>query len=149
VIGGQGRGAHRGPARPSRSRAGETSRASTPSRVQGEITGLTGVDDLYEAPLRPTPGRGGRTPGRCTERGAGERAYYLAYRMRAPLGQGRGMSNVVARSSDGVHFDTVAVVTKDRFGVESLERPALVHTPEGRWRLYLRAPSCPATHDTG
>jgi hypothetical protein len=41
------------------------------------------------------------------------------------------------------------VVTKDRFGVESLERPALVHTPEGRWRLYLRAPSCPATHDTG
>ena len=28
-------------------------------------------------------------------------------------------------------------MTKDRFGAESLERPALVHTPEGRWRLYV------------
>ncbi len=28
-------------------------------------------------------------------------------------------------------------MTKDRFGAESLERPALVRTPEGRWRLYV------------
>ena len=34
---------------------------------------------------------------------------------------------------------TVAEVTKDRFGAESLERPALVRTPEGRWRLYVSA----------
>jgi hypothetical protein len=26
---------------------------------------------------------------------------------------------------------------KDSFGAESLERPALVHTPDGRWRLYV------------
>jgi hypothetical protein len=39
--------------------------------------------------------------------------YYLAYRMRAPLGRGRGMANVVARSSDGVRFTPVAEVTKD------------------------------------
>lgn len=64
-------------------------------------------------------------------------AWYLAYRMRAPLGQGRGMANVVARSTDGVRFAPVAEVTKDRFGAESLERPALVRTPEGRWRLYV------------
>ena len=63
--------------------------------------------------------------------------YHLAYRVRAPLGQGRGMANVVARSTDGVRFEPVAEVTKDRFGAESLERPALVHTPEGRWRLYV------------
>jgi hypothetical protein len=31
----------------------------------------------------------------------------------------------------------VAEVTKDRFGAESLERPALVRTTEGRWRLYV------------
>src|SRR5919206_3069383 len=55
--------------------------------------------------------------------------YHLAYRLRAPLGHGRGMANVVARSADGVRFTTVATVTKDRFGAESLERPALVRTP--------------------
>jgi hypothetical protein len=64
-------------------------------------------------------------------------AVYLAYRLRLPIGEGRGISNVVARSADGVHFTTVAEVTKDRFEAESLERPALVRTPEGRWRLYV------------
>ena len=70
--------------------------------------------------------------------------YHLAYRVRAPLGHGRGLATVVARSVDGVRFEPVAEVTKDRFGAESLERPALVHTPEGKWRLYV---SC-ATPDS-
>jgi hypothetical protein len=64
---------------------------------------------------------------------------YLAYRLRLPIGAGRGISNVVARSSDGVSFTVVAGVSKDLFGAESLERPALVRTPEGRWRLYVSA----------
>ncbi len=64
---------------------------------------------------------------------------YLAYRVRLPIGAGRGIANVVARSSDGVTFTTVAEITKDRFGAESLERPALVRTPQGRWRLYVSA----------
>lgn len=63
--------------------------------------------------------------------------YYLAYRVRAPLGQGRGLATVIARSHDGVHFETVTEITKDRFGAESLERPALVRTTGGRWRLYV------------
>jgi len=63
--------------------------------------------------------------------------YWLAFRLRAPVGHGRGLSNVIARSSDGVRFETVAEITKDRFGAESLERPALVRTPEGRWRVYV------------
>ena len=46
------------------------------------------------------------------------------------------MANVVAQH-DGVRFEPVAEVTKDRFGAESLERPALVRTPGGRWRLYV------------
>jgi hypothetical protein len=62
---------------------------------------------------------------------------YLAYRLRLPIGEGRGISNVVARSADGVSFTVVAEVTKDRFGAESLERPAIVRTPDGRWRLYV------------
>lgn len=63
--------------------------------------------------------------------------YYLAYRVRRPIGEGRGYANVVARSEDGVHFETIAVLAKDDFGAESLERPSLVHTPAGKWRLYI------------
>jgi hypothetical protein len=36
-----------------------------------------------------------------------------------------------------VTFEVVAEVGKDLFGADSLERPALVRTPEGRWRLYV------------
>jgi hypothetical protein len=64
---------------------------------------------------------------------------YLAYRLRLPIGEGRGIANVVARSADGIAFTTVAEVNKDQFEAESLERPALVQTPEGRWRLYVSA----------
>jgi hypothetical protein len=56
---------------------------------------------------------------------AGDGEVFLAYRLRRPLGQGRGYAVAVARSADGERFDTL------------LERPALVRTPEGRWRLYL------------
>ena len=63
--------------------------------------------------------------------------WWLAYRLRRPVGEGRGYANVVARSADGVRFTPVAEVGKDLFGAESLERPALVRTPEGRWRLYV------------
>jgi hypothetical protein len=63
--------------------------------------------------------------------------WWLAYRLRRPVGEGRGYANVVARSADGVRFTPVVELGKDLFGAESLERPALVHTPEGRWRLYV------------
>ena len=62
---------------------------------------------------------------------------YVAYRVRLPIGSGRGHGNVVARSTDGVRLDTVASLSKDRFGAESLERPALVGTADGTWRLYV------------
>jgi hypothetical protein len=63
--------------------------------------------------------------------------WWLAYRMRRPIGEGRGFANVLARSDDGVRFEPVAGLGREAFGAESLERPALVHTPEGRWRLYV------------
>ncbi|MFI9551006.1 hypothetical protein [Nonomuraea endophytica] len=62
---------------------------------------------------------------------------YLAYRLRRPVGEGRGYAIVVARSADGEHFEPLVTITSDRMAAESLERPALVRTPEGRWRLYL------------
>ena len=55
--------------------------------------------------------------------------FYLAYRLRRPIGEGRGFRNVVARSADGVRFEEVAGLDRERFGAESLERPALVLTP--------------------
>ena len=63
--------------------------------------------------------------------------FWLAYRVRRPLTDGRGVSVVVARSEDGVRFEQVAEVDRDAFGSESFERPALVPLPEGGWRLYL------------
>lgn len=71
---------------------------------------------------------------------------YLAYRLRLPIGAGRGIANVVARSSDGLNFTVVAEIGKDTFGAESLERPALVRTPEGRWRLYVSAATPETKH---
>jgi hypothetical protein len=67
--------------------------------------------------------------------------YVIAYRMRTGA-QGRG-SNVVARSEDGEHFTTVCTIEQDRFGAQSLEKPSLVRTDDGRWRLYV-CPAAPA-----
>ena len=72
--------------------------------------------------------------------------FYLAYRLRRPLGQGRGYANVIARSADGVRFEPLAVLSKDTFGAESLERPALVRTPEGRWRVYVSCATAGSKH---
>ncbi len=66
----------------------------------------------------------------------------LAYRMRAV--RRRGYAVVVARSADGVTFEPLVTISKDQMACESLERPALLRTPDGTWRLYL---SC-ATYGT-
>src|ERR687890_2400288 len=62
---------------------------------------------------------------------------YLAYRVRQPITEGRGVAVAIARSSDGVHFESVGEVRRERFGAESLERPALVPLKDGTWRIYL------------
>jgi hypothetical protein len=62
-------------------------------------------------------------------------AWYLAYRMRQP--EGRGHANVVARSEDGERFEPLVTLPREAFGAESLERPALLELPDGRWRLYV------------
>ncbi len=59
----------------------------------------------------------------------------LTYRLRG--GPRRGYAVVVARSADGVHFQTMQVIAKEDMAADSLERPALMRTPAGGWRLYL------------
>ena len=64
-------------------------------------------------------------------------AFWLAYRVRRPVDSGRGVATTVARSEDGVTFETVASIPRETFGAASLERPALVRRPDGGWRLYV------------
>ncbi len=62
---------------------------------------------------------------------------YLAYRLRRPVGEGRGYAVVVARSLDGETLETLKVIQQEEMRTDSLERPALTVTPDGIWRLYL------------
>jgi hypothetical protein len=84
----------------------------------------------------PAPGPGeGRwvgAPSAALDPGGG---FVIAYRVRVV--DQRGAATLVARSEDGERLTAVAILDKRRFGAMSMERPALVHTPEGRWRLYL------------
>jgi hypothetical protein len=89
--------------------------------------------EVVVAPADPRPGAWAGAPSAQLVDGT----WWLAYRLRRPEGKGRGVANVVARSEDGVRFTPVVELAKDRFGAESLERPALVHTPDGGWRLYV------------
>src|SRR3974390_3084630 len=72
---------------------------------------------------------------------------FLAYRLRRPLGAGRGYAVAIAFARDGVNFGApVTVITKEEMGTESLERPELVRLPEGRWRLYLSCATAGTKH---
>ncbi len=63
--------------------------------------------------------------------------YWLTYRMRRPIMAGRGVSVVVASSTDGLRFETVAEISRNAFRAASFERPVLLPLPAGGWRLYL------------
>jgi hypothetical protein len=60
---------------------------------------------------------------------------WLAYRERDP--RRRGGRVVLAHAAPDAPFDPVVVLDQEHFGAESLERPALTRTGDGRWRLYV------------
>ena len=60
----------------------------------------------------------------------------LAYRLRRPVGEGRGYANVVARWTADSTPQTLAVIRREDHAAESLERPCLVRSG-GRWHLYI------------
>ena len=68
-------------------------------------------------------------------------SFVIAYLVRTGHA-GRG-STVVARSPDGEHLTTVATLDQSRFDAASMERPAVVRTDDGRWRLYVCSASKP------
>jgi hypothetical protein len=44
---------------------------------------------------------------------------------------------VVARSEDGERLETAAVLTREQFAAEMVERPSLVRTASGAWRAFM------------
>ena len=72
--------------------------------------------------------------------------FWLTWRVRRPLTEGRGVTVVVARSDDGVVFEQVAEVHRDQFGCESFERPVLLPVPGVGWRLYLSCATYGSKH---
>lgn len=93
----------------------------------------------------PAPGRGsGWWAGAPSAALDGDGAIVLAYRLRDR--DRRGGAVVIARAVDGEGFATELVLDKERFGAESLERPALVRTAEGGWRLYVCCATAHSAH---
>ncbi len=65
-----------------------------------------------------------------------ERKFYLSYRLRKPHPD-RGSESRIAESVDGVKFTDIWSVRKEDLGSSSIERSALVVTPNGKYRLYI------------
>lgn len=90
----------------------------------------------------PAPGTGeGWWAGASSAALDADGSFVIAYRVRTGHA-GRG-STVVARSPDGEHLETVATLDQSRFDAASMERPAVVRTDEGRWRIYVCSASKP------
>jgi hypothetical protein len=85
----------------------------------------------------PAPGAGfGCWAGSSSVALDADGSYVLAYRLRFGVDPEDGAQTVVARSDDGERFETVLTLDKSRFDAMSMERPAVVRTDDGRWRLY-------------
>ena len=61
--------------------------------------------------------------------------FVIGYRVRN--GHDGNDETVIARSEDGERFTTVATLDESEFGAKGMERPSLVRTETGRWRLYV------------
>ena len=95
---------------------------------------LPGMGQSAVAAAAPGPGPGNWS-GAPSAAPDGDGGFVVAYRVR--LAGERGSTLIVARSDDGERLSVVATLSKARFAAESLERPALVRTESGRWRLYV------------
>src|SRR6266704_6469284 len=61
--------------------------------------------------------------------------FVIAYRLR--LADQGVATTVIGRSPDGERLTTVCTLDRTRFGAQSMQRPALVRTATGGWRLYV------------
>src|SRR4051794_29447408 len=113
-----GRGGHTGRRPPARERSRRMPLAACPSVPQvPDVDRFWSDADVLVEPDDPRPGAWAGGPSALLVDGT----WWLAYRLRRPVGEGRGFANVVARSADGVRFSPVVEIGKDAFGAESLE----------------------------
>ncbi|MGI9122493.1 MAG: hypothetical protein ACR2FR_06360 [Rubrobacter sp.] len=61
--------------------------------------------------------------------------FVIGYRVRH--GHDGIAETVISRSEDGERLTTVATLEQTEFGAKSMERPSIVRTETGRWRLYV------------
>jgi hypothetical protein len=103
------------------------------------MTTVTAAPPTYDdvQVVVPAPGPGAGNWAGAASAVLVDGVFWLTWRVRRPLTDGRGVSVVVARSEDGVSFEPVTEVAREAFGAESFERPVLVPLREGGWRLYL------------
>ena len=102
-------------------------------------------DSLHDFPLPgtaasvvavPAPGQGpGYWAGASSTALDEDGTFVMGYRVRN--GHHSNAETVIARSEDGERFITVATREQSEFGAKSMERPSLVRTETGRWRLYV------------
>jgi hypothetical protein len=84
----------------------------------------------------PAPGEGpGYWAGSSSAALDEDGTFVVGYRLRH--GHDGIAETVIARSEDGERFTTVATLEQSEFGAKSMERPSLVRTEVGRWRLYV------------
>jgi len=63
--------------------------------------------------------------------------WWLYYRLRKPRELGRGAECRIARSFDGIHFETAWRASKTEFESPSIERACLIKDLNGRFRLFI------------
>jgi hypothetical protein len=84
----------------------------------------------------PAPGHGpGYWAGASSAALDEDGTFVIGYRVRN--GHDGNDETVIARSEDGERFTTVATLDESEFGAKGMERPSLVRTETGRWRLYV------------
>jgi hypothetical protein len=111
-----------------------------PERDPRHWTPCCGFDPEKGTVVRQPPGQGPGywvgAPGVTFDKKL--QRFYMVYRLRRPRGvhPDRGAEIRIATSRDGMTFDDIWSGTKDQLGTSSIERCALVHEPDGRWRLY-------------
>jgi hypothetical protein len=95
---------------------------------------LPGMDRAVVAVPAPGAGPGYWAGASCATLDE-DGSFVIGYRVRN--GHDGIDQTVIARSADGETLTTVATLDQSRFGAQWMERPALVRTDQGRWRLFV------------
>jgi hypothetical protein len=96
-----------------------------------------GATSIIRSPEREEPGYWVGAPGAFYDVETGD--YYLLYRIRRPRGVNpdRGAEVHLARSRDGLQFETIWTCNKDQLETASIERNAVRRLDNGQFALYL------------